>query len=83
MDFTRYRRIESSDEEEHRAKVRAVEKKPTWKNFVQWAVAPDLGELDHTIMSREKDVRNGKKFSGWTNPLGWTDDGHDDDTVVL
>ncbi len=50
---------------------------------MQWAVAPDLGELDHTIMSREKDVRNGKKFSGWTNPLGWTDDGHDDDTVVL
>jgi len=34
-------------------------------------------------MSREKDIKNGKKFSGWSNPLGWTDDGHDDDTVVL
>lgn len=34
-------------------------------------------------MHREKDIRNGKKFSGWSNPLGWTDDGHDDDTVVL
>ena len=50
---------------------------------MQWAVAPDLGELDHNILSREKDIKHGKKFSGWTNPLGWTDDGHDDDTVVL
>jgi hypothetical protein len=28
------------------------------------------------------DVDNGKKFSGWTNPLSWTDDGMDDDLVV-
>ena len=32
---------------------------------------------------KEKDIKNGKKFSGWSNPLGWTDDGNDDDTVVL
>ena len=50
---------------------------------MQWAVAPDLGEHDHNILGREKDIKNGKKFSGWTNPLGWVDDGHDDDTVVV
>ena len=48
-----------------------------------WQVSPDYGELDDKIMSREHDIENGKKESGWTNPLGWTDDGHDDDLVVL
>ena len=62
---------DSSDDEEQGQKL------------VQWSVAPDLGELDHTVVGREKDIKNGKKFSGWTNPLGWTDDGHDDDTVVV
>ena len=51
--------------------------------LVMWHVAPDYGELDDHIMSREHDIENGKKESGWTNPLGWTDDGHDDDLVVL
>jgi hypothetical protein len=48
----------------------------------QWRVIPDVGELDHSILLREADVENGKKASGWTNPLGWTDDGADDDLVV-
>ena len=47
-----------------------------------WRVTPDYGELDPSVVSREFDVENGKKFSGWTNPLGWTDDGGNDDLVV-
>ena len=43
----------------------------------------DNGELDEAVVYREADIENGKKFSGWTNPLSWTDDGADDDTVVL
>ena len=35
------------------------------------------------VVYREADIKNGEKKSGWTNPLGWTDDGHDDDTVLL
>jgi hypothetical protein len=35
------------------------------------------------VVYREKDIGNGKKFSGWTNPLGWTDDGTDDEVVLL
>jgi hypothetical protein len=31
---------------------------------------------------REEDIGNGKKFSGWTNPLGWTDDGENDEYVL-
>eukprot|EP00356_Strombidium_inclinatum_P005672 CAMPEP_0170492738 /NCGR_PEP_ID=MMETSP0208-20121228/12752_1 /TAXON_ID=197538 /ORGANISM="Strombidium inclinatum, Strain S3" /LENGTH=249 /DNA_ID=CAMNT_0010768529 /DNA_START=17 /DNA_END=766 /DNA_ORIENTATION=+ len=50
---------------------------------VLWHVAPDFGELDPNVVGREKDIKNGEKESGWTNPLGWTDDGHDDDLVVL
>ena len=49
----------------------------------QWRVAPDYGELDDHIMPREKDIASGKKESGWTNPLGWSDTGADDDQVVL
>ena len=48
----------------------------------QWRVTPDYGELDPTIMSREADIKNGEKSSGWTNPLSWTDDGSDDNLVV-
>ena len=50
---------------------------------VLWHVAPDYGELDPSVVSREHDIKNGEKASGWTNPLGWSDDGHDDDLVVL
>ena len=42
----------------------------------------DNGENDPSVVSREADIANGKKKSGWTNPLGWTDDGTDDDTVL-
>ena len=42
----------------------------------------DLGESDDQVTYREFDVANGKKFSGWTNPLGWTDDGTDDESVL-
>ena len=48
----------------------------------QWRVGPDYGELDDNVIPREKDIANGKKFSGWTNPLGWSDNGEDDDQVV-
>lgn len=48
----------------------------------KWRVAPDYGELDDHIMLREKDIGNGVKESGWTNPLGWSDNGDDDDQVV-
>ena len=43
----------------------------------------DNGEAEETIVSREADIGNGIKFSGWTNPLGWTDDGADDESVLL
>ena len=49
---------------------------------MKWHVAPDYGELDGNIMGREADIKNGEKRSGWSNPLGWTDDGHDDDLVI-
>lgn len=42
----------------------------------------DLGDSDHTVILREEDISNGIKFSGWTNPLGWTDDGQDDEYVL-
>ena len=43
----------------------------------------DNGEADPSVVYRESDIANGKKFSGWTNPLSWSDEGADDDTVVL
>jgi len=43
----------------------------------------DNGEADPSVVYRESDIENGKKKSGWTNPLGWTDSGADDDTVLL
>ena len=45
-------------------------------------VKPDLGEFDEDLVTREADVANGKKVSGWSNPLGWADSGADDDLVV-
>lgn len=54
---------------------------------VQWKQTADLGELDdHATLKREsdKDYLIGKaKFHGWTNPLGWTDSGDDDDLVLV
>ena len=42
----------------------------------------DNGDSDEVVVNREMDIANGKKFSGWTNPLGWTDDGKDDESVL-
>lgn len=42
----------------------------------------DNGENDDFVTLREQDIKNGKKESGWTNPLGWSDAGDDDDTVL-
>ena len=47
-----------------------------------WRVIPDYGEKDFNVVEGERDIDNGKKFSGWNNPLAWTDDGSDDDRVV-
>jgi hypothetical protein len=49
---------------------------------VLWRVEPDLGEDDAQVVPREFDTANGKKFHGWTNPLGWTDSGDDDEKVL-
>jgi len=50
---------------------------------VQWEVSPDYGENDHHVVPRFKDAGNGFKHNGWTNPLGWTDGGKDDEHVLL
>jgi len=54
---------------------------------LKWEVTADLGELDdHATLLREQDndYSIGKaKFHGWTNPLGWRDDGEDDDVVLF
>jgi|TARA_B110000285_G_scaffold147014_1_gene164068 hypothetical protein len=50
---------------------------------VLWKVDADYGELDTVVVPREADIENGKKESGWTNPLGWSDTGADDDQVLL
>ena len=42
----------------------------------------DNGEAEETVVPREEDISSGVKESGWTNPLGWTDDGTDDEFVV-
>ena len=47
-----------------------------------WRVVPDFGEKDPGVVYREEDIKNGEKFSGWTNPLSWTDAGDDDNLVV-
>ena len=43
---------------------------------------PDNGENEEMVIGREEDIASGVKESGWTNPLGWTDDGTDDEFVV-
>ena len=42
----------------------------------------DFGEADPTVVEREADIENGKKESGWTNPLGWADTGAGDEVVL-
>jgi len=42
----------------------------------------DNGEADPSVVPREADTANGSKFHGWTNPLGWTDSGDADDSVL-
>ena len=43
----------------------------------------DLGESDDAVTYREFDTGNGVKFSGWNNPLAWTDNGNDDDAILV
>jgi hypothetical protein len=42
----------------------------------------DFGESDHAVVYREEDIKHGEKASGWTNPLGWSDGGDGDETVL-
>ena len=42
----------------------------------------DNGEDDPAVVYRESDVANGKKFSGWSNPLSWHDNGDGDEGVL-
>ena len=60
---------------------------PENQQAVQWQVTPDLGEMDdHATLRRESDndyLIGKAKFHGWTNPLGWTDNGNDDDLVLM
>ena len=43
----------------------------------------DFGDSDHSVVLREGDIKNGEKASGWTNPLGWADDGDNDESVLV
>ena len=71
--------LESSDDESDDDDLQTAENVQLGQ---KWHVAPDYGELDHNVVLREKDIKNGEKFSGWTNPLGWSDDGTDDEKVL-
>ena len=42
----------------------------------------DNGDSDEVVVYREYDTGNGVKYHGWTNPLGWTDSGEADESVV-
>ena len=43
----------------------------------------DYGEGDEYMIPREVDLNEHKdKYSGWTNPLSWEDDGMDDDQIL-
>jgi len=46
-------------------------------------VSPDYGENDHHVVPRYKDAGNGFKHNGWTNPLSWTDNGEDDEVILV
>merc|ERR1712147_14951 len=51
-----------------------------------WMVNADYGEWDDQVVVREANINNdngGTKFSGWVNPLSRTDDGNDDDVVLV
>ena len=67
----------------------AEETENTDESFLQWHVAPDYGELDDHVVYREADGEfydmegNGTKLSGWTNPLGWSDTGANDEQVLM
>lgn len=80
---------DSDSDDDKPENKKTEEKKPEDKKNVQWMVTPDLGELDdHSTLYREWDNPEylgamKPKFSGWTNPLSWTDDGHDDDQVLV
>ena len=56
--------------------------RPEEEVTVLWHVSPDYGEDDDKVVTREQDTKNGEKKSGWTNPLGWTDNGHDDHQIL-
>ena len=44
----------------------------------------DNGDSDNSVIYREDDINNkSEKASGWTNPLSWTDNGEDDDEVLM
>jgi len=71
---------ESSEESESESES---DDEPANNMTVLWHVSPDYGELDDYVVNREKDTANGEKSSGWSNPLGWTDAGADDDGVLV
>ena len=64
---------ESSSDEEENVQLSSA---------TRWHVSPDYGELDDYVVNREKDSANGEKKSGWTNPIGWSDEGEGDDLVL-
>lgn len=64
---------ESSSDEEENVQLSSA---------TRWHVSPDYGELDDYVVNREKDSANGEKKSGWSNPLGWSDEGEGDDLVL-
>ena len=64
---------ESSDDEQENVQLSSA---------TRWHVSPDYGELDDYVVNREVDSKNGEKKSGWTNPLGWSDEGENDDLVL-
>jgi hypothetical protein len=78
-DYVQTHDSDSSDDEENVQTMTTT----TVGNTVLWHVAPDYGELDDHVVEREADSANGKKHSGWTNPLGWTDDGTGDDNLMV
>ena len=44
----------------------------------------DFGEDDNTAIKLETDNADTQsKFHGWTNPLGWTDGGDNDESVLV
>ena len=83
------RNHEESESESSDSDSDSDDDQPQHKVNVQWHVTPDLGELDdHSTLYREWDSpdylnKMKPKFSGWSNPLSWTDSGDDDDQVLV